>query len=142
MSGRRNPSEMDFPIRIPIESDADIVTARARGRSLAIELGFPSTEATVVATAISEVARNIVQYAKRGEIRLKRARQNGKTGLIIVAEDEGPGIPDPELALQPGHSTANSSGLGLPGAKRLVDEFEIASEIGRGTTITMKKWSY
>jgi serine/threonine-protein kinase RsbT len=132
---------MDIRTRIPIDSEADIVTARAHGRNLADELGFSSTEMTVVATAISEVARNIIQHAQRGEIEFTRVRNNGRDGLMIVARDEGPGIQDVSQAMQPGFSTIRSLGLGLPGAKRLVDEFEIASEIGKGTTITMKKWS-
>lgn len=125
---------------IPIKSDADIVAARAQGRRLAGELGFASTDATVVATAISEVARNIVQYAHNGEIRFRTAHREGRPGLVIIATDEGPGIADIALVLQPGYSTANSLGLGLPGAKRLMDEFEIASQPGKGTTITMTKW--
>lgn len=131
---------MESKARIPINSDADIVLARAQGRMLANELGFPSTDATVVATAISEVARNIVQYASHGEIVLWLDQKEGKKGLVIVAKDEGPGIDDIGVVMQPGYSTANSLGLGLPGAKRLMDEFEIASLPGKGTTVTMKKW--
>src|SRR5262245_5843653 len=128
---------MKQPTRIPIDSETDIVAARAHGRTLAGELGFSSTEMTVVATAISEVARNIIQYAQRGEIELSRVRTNGKEGLMIVARDAGPGIQDISQALEPGYSSGNSLGLGLPGAKRLVDEFEIASEMGKGTTVIM-----
>lgn len=131
---------MDPEACVPIKSDADIVAARAQGRQLADALGFASTDATVVATAISEVARNIVQYAHHGEIRFRTAHREGRSGIVIVATDEGPGIQDIALVLQPGYSTANSLGLGLPGAKRLMDEFEIASQPGKGTTITMTKW--
>lgn len=132
---------MAEPARVPIRSDADIVLARAEGRLLANELGLSSTEATVVATAISEVARNIVQHAGSGEIVFEQIRERGRNGMKIVAHDEGPGIPDVVKSMQPGYSTANSLGLGLPGAKRLMDDFEITSIVGRGTTVTMKKWS-
>lgn len=126
--------------RIPIASDADIVTARQRGRQLAEEVGFSNVDITLIATAISEVARNIVVYAKRGEVEMWIERSGGRAGLVVVARDEGPGIAHVEQAMQDGFSTGNSLGLGLPGARRLVDEFEIESEVGRGTTVTMKKW--
>jgi serine/threonine-protein kinase RsbT len=127
--------------RVPIKHEADIVTARQQGRALASQLGFSSVEQTFIATAISEVARNIIVYARSGEIILSTGQGNGsKPGIVIVARDEGPGIPDVALAMQNGYSTANSLGLGLPGAKRMMDEFEIVSEVGKGTTITMKKW--
>ncbi len=132
---------MESETRIPIQSETDIVTARASGRSLATELGFTGTDATVIATAISEVARNIVEYSPGGEILLGRLHSNGHEGLLVVARDEGPGIADIEQAMQPGYTTASSLGLGLPGARRLVDEFEITSEVGKGTTVTMKKWN-
>ncbi|HEX7091689.1 MAG TPA: anti-sigma regulatory factor [Longimicrobiales bacterium] len=131
---------MGLDIRVTISSDADIVTARAQGRSAARAMGFSTTDVTIIATAISEVARNIVQYAGRGEILLRERREDGRSGLLIVARDEGPGIPDVEEAMRPGYSTSNSLGFGLPGAKRLVDEFEIESSRGQGTTITMTKW--
>ena len=126
---------------VAINSDADIVTARQQGRSLAKELGFSTSDQALIATAISEVARNIVQYAKRGEIILSVAHENGKQGIAVVARDDGPGISNIELALQDGYSTTRSLGLGLPGAKRLTDEFEIVSEPGKGTTVRMKKWT-
>jgi serine/threonine-protein kinase RsbT len=127
--------------RVAIKHEADIVTARQQGRALAAQLGFSSIDQTFIATAISEVARNIIVYARSGEIVLRNAPRNGgKPGIEVVARDEGPGIPDIELAMQNGYSTANSLGLGLPGAKRMMDEFEIVSEVGKGTTITMKKW--
>jgi serine/threonine-protein kinase RsbT len=127
--------------RVPIKHEADIVTARQQGRALAAQLGFSSIDQTFIATAISEVARNILIYARSGEIILGTAQGNGgKPGIVVVARDEGPGIPDIELAMRNGYSTTNSLGLGLPGAKRMMDEFEIVSEVGKGTTITMKKW--
>ena len=128
-------------IRVPIDSDADIVVARQQGRALAAQLGFTGADLTLIATAISEVARNIVAYAKRGEIVLSLANQDSRRGVVIVARDDGPGIPDLALAMQDGYSTSRGLGLGLPGAKRLMDEFDIVSQVGEGTTIVMKKWA-
>jgi serine/threonine-protein kinase RsbT len=130
-------------VRVPIKHEADIVIARQEGRALAARLGFSNIDQTLIATAISEVARNIVIYAESGEILLCPAAQvDGKRGLIIIAQDKGPGIPDITLAMQNGYSTANSLGLGLPGAKRMMDEFDIVSEVGKGTTVIMKKWKH
>lgn len=127
-------------IRLPVGSDADIVTARQEGRALAIQLGFSGSDLTVIATAISELARNIVVFAKRGEIALDVVRRGSKRGIEVVARDNGPGIPDIAQAMQDGYSTGNGLGIGLPGTKRLMDEFEIVSEVGKGTIVTMKKW--
>ena len=131
---------VDDPTCVPIHSEADIVTARERGRELAGQLDFSATEVTFITTAISEVARNIVNYAGRGEISFQLSNQNGKRGLVVSAVDEGPGIADISLALQDGYSTGGSLGLGLPGSKRMMDEFDLVSEIGKGTKVTMKKW--
>ena len=132
---------MAVETRVPIRHEADIVTARQQGRALASQVGFSGSDLTLIATAISEVARNILVYARRGEIVLSLVqREDSKRGIVIVARDEGPGIPNIALAMQNGYSTSNSLGLGLPGAKRLMDEFAIVSEVGKGTTITMKKW--
>ena len=127
-------------VRVPIGSDADVVTARAEGRALAAELPFSATELTLIATAISEVARNIVLYAERGEVVLRLIREEGRDGILVSAQDEGPGIEDPALALQDHFSTGQGSGLGLPGARRLMDEFDLESG-PRGTTVTMRKWA-
>jgi serine/threonine-protein kinase RsbT len=127
-------------VQISITNDADIVAARQSGREMAGRLGFSLTDATLIATAISEVARNIMTYARRGEIRCETIRSRRGEGLLVVAVDEGPGIADVEQALQDGYSTGLGMGLGLPGAKRLMDEFEIESEPGRGTVVTMRKW--
>jgi serine/threonine-protein kinase RsbT len=129
------------PIRIAIERDGDVVNARQTGRALATDIGFRGTDLTLIATAISEVARNIVVYAVRGEIRVSAARDGFRRGIAVVAHDDGPGIPDLELAMRDGYSTGKSLGLGLSGARRLMDEFEIVSEVGVGTTITMRKWT-
>ena len=126
--------------RVPITSEADIVTARQKGRSLAAELGFQGADLTLIATAISEVSRNIVEYAQRGEIILQAANLGAKHGLCIVASDRGPGIPDVAQAMQYGYSSRRGLGVGLPGAKLLMDDFDIVSNVGVGTTITMKKW--
>ncbi len=133
--------EAEVARRVQIKSDVDIVSARQEGRALAAELGFKGSDLTVIATAISEVARNIVEYASRGEIVLRALRQGGKQGIMVIAQDQGPGIPNVALAMQDGYSTGNSLGMGLPGSKRLMDEFEVVSEIGVGTIITMKKWA-
>jgi len=125
---------------VPISSDADIVTARQEGRRLSSQLGFSSTDLTLIATAISEVARNICNYAGTGAMSLRLERNSNRAGIVVVATDDGPGIADLELAMQDGYSTAGSFGLGLPGARRLMDEFEVASEVGAGVTVTMKKW--
>ena len=127
-------------VRVPIDSDSCIIAARSKGRELAGGCGFPSTDLAVVATAISELARNIVRYAVRGEIILRRVDDNGKRGIEVVATDDGPGIPDLALAMQDGYSTSGGLGLGLPGTRRLMDEFEIISDFGKGTTVTVRRW--
>jgi serine/threonine-protein kinase RsbT len=127
--------------QIPIGGDTDIVTARQKGRDLALEAGFSGSDLALIATAISEVARNIIVYAERGEVVLSLAQQDGKRGIVVIARDHGPGIANIEQAMRDGYSTGNSLGLGLPGARRLMDEFEIGSEVGKGTTVTMKKWA-
>ena len=126
---------------IAIRSAADIVLARQEGRALASRFGFTGSDLTVIATAISELARNIVTYAKKGVIRLKviNGGSNGH-GIQVVAQDEGPGIADLDQALRDGFSTSGSLGLGLPGVRRLVDEFRIESKRNRGTTVTVTKW--
>lgn len=123
-----------------IQREADIVLARQAGRQLAAQLGFSSTDQTLIATAISEVARNIVVYAQHGEIVLMRTDEDGRVGIAVIAIDTGPGIDNKDLAMRDGYSTKNSLGLGLPGARRLMDDFSLDSEVGRGTTVTMKKW--
>jgi serine/threonine-protein kinase RsbT len=131
---------MGDEFRLLILSEHDILTARQRGRELAEDVGFAGSELTIFATAISEIARNIVQYAQRGEITIEVVRDGDRPGIVVVARDEGPGIPDIEQAMRDGYSTGRSLGLGLPGARRLMDEFHLQSEPGHGTTVTMKKW--
>ncbi len=125
---------------VPIEHEADIVTARQKGRELAAASGLSRTEQTLVATAISELARNIVVYARRGEVVLALVERQGRRGVMVVARDAGPGIANPDLAMRDGYSTSSSLGMGLPGARRLMDEFELSSIVGKGTTVTMRKW--
>lgn len=127
--------------RIPIRSDADIVRARQEGRALASEIPFTSSDLTVIASAISELARNIYSYAGQGEIEMRLVERNGRRGIQVVARDEGPGIHDTSLALSDGYSTAGRLGLGLPGVRRLFDEFELKSQAGVGTEVTMHKWA-
>ena len=127
--------------RIPVSSDSDLVVARRKGRALAEESGFSASEATLIATAISELARNIVNYAGTGEIRISLIDGAGRRGISIVASDAGPGIADTRLALREGFSTSGGLGLGLPGVRRIMDEFDIVSEAGRGTKVTVIKWA-
>lgn len=127
-------------IQVAINSDQDIVSARQKGRGMANELGFSSGEATLIATAISELARNIVAYARKGQITLKMLNGLNRQGISVVATDDGPGIADIRQALRDGFSTSGSLGLGLPGVRRLMDEFEITSQPGRGTMVAVKKW--
>jgi len=127
-------------VSVPINADGDLVRAREQGRVLAGELGFTQSDLTLVATAISELARNIVRYARRGEIVLRQAEDGGVPGIVIIARDEGPGIPDVNRAMEPGYSTAGGLGLGLPGVRRIMDKFEIVSEVGHGTVVTVTKW--
>jgi serine/threonine-protein kinase RsbT len=126
--------------RIAVATDSDVVLARQTGRDLAADLGFGPTDGTVIATAISEVTRNIVKFAGTGEVLVGRVEEPSRCGLRVVARDAGPGIPDVDLALADGHSTYGGLGLGLPGCRRLMDDFDLVSEPGRGTTITMHKW--
>ena len=125
---------------IPINSDTDVVAARQKGRELATVLGFVSTDSTLLATAISELARNIVRYAKHGEISIIPVRSGDRVGITVVARDKGPGIANMSLAMQDGFSTSGGLGLGLPGVKRLMDEFHLVSDVNTGTTVTIKKW--
>ena len=126
--------------QLDIRQETDIITARQEGRRLAQELGFGLADQTRIATAISELTRNVVQYAERGTVTLKAITADGRQGLEVVVADEGPGMEDVELAMQDGYSTGGGLGAGLPGTKRLVHEFEIVSQPGRGTTVTIRMW--
>jgi len=130
-----SPDDGNFDVRVTIASTEDVVVARQRGRALAADLGFSASEATLIAAAISELARNIVKYAGSGEVLLRR---NSDSMLLVIARDEGPGIPDVRAALEPGYSTSGGLGLGLPGVRRIADLFEIVSNAG-GTIVTVGK---
>lgn len=125
---------------VSVKSDADVLLARQNARTIAATLRFSSADLTLIATAVSEVARNIVLYAVRGEVLVHVVRRGNKRGIAIIARDSGPGIPDIARAMADGYSTSGGLGIGLPGAKRLMDEFEITSAPGLGTTVTMTKW--
>ena len=127
-------------VRVAIESDADVVVARQRARELAAGLGLSGTDLTLLATAISEIARNITTYAERGEVAVSVVATGRRRGVRVVASDEGPGIADLELALRDGYTSGVGLGMGLPGTRRLVDEFDIVSAPGEGTTVTFVKW--
>jgi len=126
--------------RVEIKAAGDILTARQQGRTLATKLGFPGSDVTLIAAAVSEIARNIIEHAEGGEVRFELVEKGRKRGLQIVARDYGPGIEDVVQAMQYGYSSRNGSGLGLPGAKWLMDDFDIQSKPGEGTTIIMTKW--
>lgn len=136
----RNQPEGADGVRVPISSDRDIIVARERGKELAARLGFSTIDLTLIATAISELSRNIVIYAKTGEIVMRPIRQAGKKGIQVVARDDGPGIPDVPRALEDGFSTSRSLGLGLPGVRRLMDVFDLVSKVNHGTMVTVTKW--
>ena len=131
---------MGDEIRVRIASDADTVTARQAGRDAALRLGFTRTDATFIATAISEIARNVTVHAGKGEITVAGVSEEGRNGLIVTARDEGPGIRDVQAVLRDDYYSEFGLGMGLWGAKRLMDEIEVSSEPGKGTTVTMKKW--
>jgi serine/threonine-protein kinase RsbT len=133
---------MGDEVRVAISTDADLVTARAEGRAMAERLGFPRPDPTLVATAISELARNIVVHAGRGEIVLKPFEDANRYGVVVIAKDEGPGIRDVEAAIRDDYSGRGGLGLGLPGARRLMDDFEIDSSADSGTRVTMTKWRF
>jgi serine/threonine-protein kinase RsbT len=123
-----------------IRSDLDIVSARVEGRDIAKALGFGTIDQARIATAISELTRNIVLYAGEGTVTLRIVELGGRRGIEVVCEDRGPGIDDVPLVMQNGYSTSRGLGMGLPGAKRLMDDFEIQSDLGRGTRIIVRKW--
>jgi serine/threonine-protein kinase RsbT len=133
---------MDDPLceEVALETEADIVSVRKSVREAATRLGFGITDIARITTAASELARNVFVYAGSGVVRCRVVNRFDQVGLELVVEDHGPGIADIERAMTPGHTSGNGLGLGLPGAKRLMDEMEIESEVGKGTKITLKKW--
>ena len=135
-----NVSRDTTEICVRIDSDRAIVEARQRGRTLANHAGFGPTDQALIATAISELARNALRYARQGDIVVRLVERGNRRGIVIIASDDGPGIANVSQAMVDGFSTSGSLGLGLPGVKRLMDEFEIDSELGRGTTVVARKW--
>lgn len=131
---------MGSETRVRIDDESGILQARMDARELANELGFDGTSQTLIATAISELARNILKYAHHGEILLRPATKNGARGITVVASDEGPGIADLAQAMTDGFSTGKGLGLGLPGTKRLMDDFDLISKVGQGTVVTTTRW--
>ncbi len=125
---------------VPILADADIVEARMAARALAEYVGFGGAHLVMIATAVSEIARNIIEYAKAGEVVISPIQNGTRRGLEVVARDQGPGIADVSQAMQDGFSTSRGLGLGLPGSRRLMDDFQLESKVGLGTKVTMRKW--
>jgi serine/threonine-protein kinase RsbT len=137
----RRPEQLaQGAVRVPVTRDADVVTARQKGREVAAGLGFSASDLTLVATAISEVARNIVKFAEHGEVVVTPMTEPERRGVHVVVRDVGPGIEDAARAMEDGYSTYHGLGLGLPGARRLMDHFDLVSTPGEGTTVTMEKW--
>lgn len=127
-------------VHVRVETDADLVAARYAGRTLAESAGFTSSDLTLIATAISELARNIIEYATFGEIVLDLIENDERQGIRILARDSGPGIADTEKAVCGGYSTSGGLGLGLVGVRHIMDEFELQSVIGAGTRVSVIKW--
>jgi serine/threonine-protein kinase RsbT len=134
---------LTVPEQLPIAGEDDIVLARQRAREVARELGFGMVDQSRIATAVSELARNVVRYATdgRGEVSIQPMQNGmGAPGIEVQVRDGGPGIENVELALQDGYTSGSGLGLGLPGTRRLMDEMEIDSALGQGTTVTIRKW--
>jgi serine/threonine-protein kinase RsbT len=131
---------MEAEVRVRIQSLADIVVARQQGRAFAAQLGFSNSHLAIIATVISESARNIVEYATEGEVIVTQVNRGDSRGIEVMVVDHGPGIADLATVLQDSRPTSPGLGMGLRGSRRLMDEFEIASEVGKGTIVTMKKW--
>ena len=128
-------------VHVFVGGAADVGWARHTVHALAVREGFAEARAVALATAVSEIARNIVVHAERGKLSAVPITDGTRHGIVVVARDEGPGIADIERAMEDGYSTKGSLGLGLSGAKRLVDEFEIESIVGQGVTITLTQWA-
>lgn len=130
----------NYRINVVVATVSDIVAARQQGRDLARRIGFSPSDATLIATAISELARNIVLYAKSGTVSLEATDDGAQAGVVITARDQGPGIPDVQRALIGGYTTSGGMGLGISGVRRIMDRMVVESEVGKGTTVTVKKW--
>ena len=132
---------MTHEVRVKINSAADVVAARQEARALALEAGFSVCDSTLITTAISEITRNVLEFAQQGEVTISLLTNGTKAGVKIVVNDHGPGIDNIAQVMKDGYSSRQGMGIGLPGTKRLMDEFEIRSKPGMGTTVTMKKWN-
>jgi serine/threonine-protein kinase RsbT len=133
-------STQQLVFRVWLRDTSDVAVARGRARELAYAQGFPSSAAEALATAVSEVARNVIVHAGTGEMLLGIERNSGRIGVVAITRDDGPGIPNIDDAMRDGHTTGGGLGLGLPSARRLVDAFELRSVVGHGTTVSMTKW--
>ncbi|MFD1927714.1 anti-sigma regulatory factor [Sporosarcina siberiensis] len=125
---------------VDIYTEWDIVAARQLGRNEAKKIGFGIVDQARITTAISELARNIYLYAGTGRIEIEQVSENGVQGLVIIARDNGPGIPDVRKVMEDGFTTSGGLGAGMPGVRRLMDAFSLETEVGVGTTITITKW--
>jgi len=134
------PARVQSEALLPVANETDALSARDRGRELAVSVGLSPTDSASVAAAVSELVRNLIAYATRGEVILRTIENKRARGIEVVVIDEGPGIADIEQALQERFSTSGGLGLGLPGVRRLMDELQIASRLGRGTTVAIRKW--
>jgi serine/threonine-protein kinase RsbT len=133
--------DMERCVRLSIGEQVDVAMARRAVRQLAPQGGLSDAAAHALSTAVSEIAQNMLIHATEGELVVCVIDEPGRRGLIVIGRDDGPGIPDADRAMQDGYSTGQGLGLGLPGARRLVDDFELVADAGRGTTVTMKKWA-
>lgn len=141
LNGAAVPADGSGEEIVTVASDADVLIARQTGRRVAEGVGFTGSDLTMISTAISELARNIIRYAVKGEVVVAPLMEGSRVGVLVIARDNGPGIPDLDLAMRDGYTTGSGMGLGLPGARRLMDEFAISSQVAEGTTVVMKKWT-
>lgn len=141
MNGAAPPLDGSGEEVVNVASDADVLLARQTGRRIAEAVGFSGSDLTMISTAISELARNIIRYAVKGEVAVAPLVEGSRVGVVVIARDSGPGIPDLDLAMRDGYTTGSGMGLGLPGARRLMDDFAISSQVAEGTTVVMKKWT-
>lgn len=132
--------ELKNGVRMAIRDESDLVVARRRVRELGLQQGLPEASIAALATAVTEIARNIIVHAGSGEMSFAAAGDARRRGVVVVARDRGPGISDVAQAMQDGYSTRGGLGLGLAGAQRLIDEFELESVVGFGVTITLRQW--
>jgi serine/threonine-protein kinase RsbT len=133
-------AEVEHRESLPIDGDGDIVRVRQTVRDWSVKIGFSLVDQTKLVTAASELARNTLVYGQGGTMVLERVLNDRRTGLRLIFEDHGPGIPDIDLALKDGYTTGNGLGLGLSGARRLSQDFEVTSAVGRGTRVVIARW--